>query len=241
MDVNTNVINTSVNDVSTLSSAVNLKLLSGAEKVDGNQNGSFTVDSTINIQKSDLSNSLKEFVNQIGANQSNQVKLESMSTILNDIKDILNKVVASESPSVTADVYQPTIQEHMEKYNSISSDISKNFEKFQEETDSTTYFDGRLGAKPLSPSDILEAVERQMAIVNQQKEFTAKNIENIETKALNTIGEEVSKAAAEAPFEPIDFGKDIGNFSSANINNVVGSVALSQANAIPANSPKLLA
>lgn len=242
MEINSNnVINTSVNDVSTLTSAVNLESLNSTSRVDGNKDGSFAVDTSVVGKRSELSNSLKEFTKELSSGQSTLIKLESKSTILNNISNIVKDITVSEQPVAKAEEVQPTVKKHMEQYNAISTDISKSMEKYQEETDSTTYFDGRLGAKPLSPSQIADAVERQMAMVNQQKEFLSSELQKVETKALDTIGKEIARTTAEAPFEPIDFGKNISNFSSANINTVVGSVAVSQANAIPANSPKLLA
>ena len=241
MDVNTTNINgNSVNNLSTLSSTVDIKSLGTIREIDNNSTNSFSVDSTSISKRSELSNSLKEFVKEISIGQSNMTKIQEQSTILNNIKDIAKDIINSENPIDIAEISQPTVQEHMEKYNSISQDISGNLKKFQEATDSTTYFDGRLGARPLSTSEILDAVEKQMEMINQQLEYSLKELEKLETKALDTIGEEVTKSAAEAPFEPIDFGKDIGSFSSANINNILGSVVASQANAIPGHSPKLL-
>ncbi|HIP11247.1 MAG TPA: hypothetical protein EYG97_04665 [Arcobacter sp.] len=240
MELN-NINNVSPNDVSTLSSAVNVNTLNATQKIDENRTKSFDVDANLNISRSDLSNSLKEFTQLISNAQSNQNVLETQVSTLNDIRELTNQLINSQSPQETESIVQPSIQQFIDKYNATAVNIQENMETFQKETDSSTYFDGKLGATPLSISEILASVEKQMSMVNQQKEFTSNEIARAKERALETIGKEVEQSAANAPFEPVDFGKDIGNFSSANINTVVGSVATSQANAIPAHSPKLLA
>ena len=130
---------------------------------------------------------------------------------------------------------------HQLEYNYLSSDINKNFEKYQEETSSQNYFDGMLGAKPLNPQEIIAAVKEQQQVVREEKKFFSNEIEKIEKKAKEVINSEIEKSKQEAPFKNIDFGKNTANFTSANINTIVGSVVYSQANATPANSPKLLA
>ena len=54
-----------------------------------------------------------------------------------------------------------------------------------------------------------------MSVLNTQKEFTSKELEKIEIKALNTIGKEIAKNVASAPFQPVDFGKDIVRISES--------------------------
>ena len=98
-----------------------------------------------------------------------------------------------------------------------------------------------LGAKPLNPAEIIDAVSKQMEIVKNEEKYFTDNVEKVVQKSIETINIEIDKSNKEAPFKNIDFGKNTANFTSANINNVVGSVVSSQANAIPANSPKLLA
>ena len=240
MELN-NINNASLNDVSTLTNTMNLNSLNSTQKVDGNITNSFAVDSQLNLNKSDLSNSLKDFTKQISKSQIDLQAVNEQSNILNNIQELTNKLVSSNNVAQTEIEVQPAIETLMAKYNTSSTNTVATLQEFQAATDSSAYFDGKLGARPLSTSEILDAVDKQMSLVNQQKEFTSNEIQKAEKRALNTIGKEIELASAKAPFEPIDFGKDIGNFSSANINNVLGSVATSQANAIPSNSPKLLA
>jgi len=242
MDVNTNnIINNSITDVSTLSNAVNVKSLSQSQQIDVDGKNSFTIDTSVVNKRSNLTDTLKEFMDKLTTNQTTQSMLNQQSTILNDLKSMMQTIKEAEVPDDVANEIQPTVQEHLSQYNTLSSDISKNIDKFQEDTDSTAYFDGILGAKPLSPSEILDQVEKQMELVKIKQDHTSNELQKVEHKALDTIGKEITKSKEEAPFKPIDFGNHTSNFTSANINNVIGSVVTSQANAIPANSPKLLA
>lgn len=229
------------NDISTLSSSINVKAL---EKVDSTilDSTSFVVDT--NERRSNLSLSLNEMANNITADQMALKNLNQQSNILTNLQNIVIQGETTDiekSLTTLEDSYQPTIEELLSKYNSLSTDLNKNFKKYQEETNSQNYFDGMLGAKPLNPAQILKAVEEQMELVKVEKKFFSDTIEKQERKALEVIQIEIDKSNKDAPFKNIDFGKNMANFTSANINSVVGSVALSQANAIPAHSPKLLA
>lgn len=224
---------------STLSSSINVKAL---EKVDlsSETSNSFLLDLNAVERRSDLSLSLKSMMDNISSNQISLKNLDLQSNILTTLKEAAISTVTAENPTSLEDL-QPSVEELLSKYNYLSSDINKNFQKYQEDTQSRNYFDGMLGAKPLNPAEIIDAVEKQMKIVESEKKFFNDNFEKTANKALEVINVEIDKSNKEAPFKNIDFGKNIANFTSANINNVLGSVVSSQANAIPANSPKLLA
>lgn len=224
---------------STLSSSINVKAL---EKVDlsSETSNSFLLDLNAVERRSDLSLSLKSMMDNISSNQISLKNLDLQSNILTTLKEASISTVTAENPTSLEDL-QPSVEELLSKYNYLSSDINKNFQKYQEDTQSHNYFDGMLGAKPLNPAEIIDAVEKQIKIVESEKKFFNDNFEKTANKALEVISVEIDKSNKEAPFKNIDFGKNIANFTSANINNVLGSVVSSQANAIPANSPKLLA
>lgn len=224
---------------STLSSAVNIEAL---EKVDilKETNNSFIIDFNANDRRSDLSLSLRDLMVNISDSQMSLKNLNSQSNILATLKNAAVDVISSENSTSLEDL-QPSVEELLSKYNYLSSDINKNFQKYQEDTQSHNYFDGMLGAKPLNPAEIIDAVEKQIKIVESEKKFFNDNFEKTVSKALEVINVEIDKSNKEAPFKNIDFGKNTADFTSANINNVLGSVVSSQANAIPANSPKLLA
>ncbi len=236
MDIN-NVTNTSLTDVSTLSSSVNLNSVSNiAELNDENSQNSSAINDT-SIKRSSLSNSLKDYMNQISIAQTTTVQISNQENILNNISNLASTIPDMEDETTLSN----QITTEITNYNNIAIDINRNLEDSNMDTESRTYFDGKLGAKPLSAYEIMDEVQQKSEQLEAQKKYTSEESKKIETRALDTIGKEIDKSAKQAPFEPVDYGKDIGNFSSANINTVLGSVAASQANAVPANSPKLLA
>jgi uncharacterized protein with von Willebrand factor type A (vWA) domain len=227
-------------DVSSLSNSVNLKALDTTAAIDASTQSTYSLNIDSNYKRSDLANVLKDTISNISQNQIASSNLEQQKNILNNIQEAATKIVQSNTPETTADEVQPEVAEFISQYNNLSVDVNKAFQESQGDTESHAYFDGVLGAKPLSPSEILEAVEQQMKVIKEQTQLVDTDLQKFETKALDTIGKEIAQTNAKAPFEPVDFGKNMANFTSANINNVVGSVATAQANAIPAHSPKLL-
>lgn len=237
MEVN-NYIDSSpiiASDLSTLSNSMNVKALDGVNVIH-EDSSSFSLALNTQDRRSDLSVSLKNMIQEISTSQLTLQSLNKQSTILSNIQEM----VSNDNETLLENI-QPSVEELLAKYNYLSTDINKNFEKYQEETNSRNYFDGMLGSKPLNPAEIIEAVQQQQEIIKAEKKFFGDNIEKVTNKALEVISLEIDKSNKEAPFKNIDFGKNMADFSSANINNVVGSVVASQANAIPANSPKLLA
>lgn len=228
------------NDVSSLSSSVNLKALDTTAAIDNSTQSTYSLNIDSNYKRSDLANVLKDNLSNIAQSQTTLNNLNNQNDLLNNIKQAADKIVQSDTPEVTADEVQPEVESFIAQFNNIAQDINKSFDSSQGDTESQAYFDGMLGAKPLSPSEIIEAVEQQMKTVKEYTQVVSKELDQLETKALDTIGKEIEQSNAKAPFEPVDFGKNMANFTSASINTVVGSVATAQANAIPAHSPKLL-
>lgn len=237
MEINNYIDNSPIigSDLSTLSSSMNIKALDSVNVV-GEGSNSFSIEFNTQERRSDLSLSLRNMMEDISVSQVALQSLNEQSTILSNIQEM----VSGDNQSLLEEI-QPSVEELLSKYNYLSTDINKNFEKYQEETNSRNYFDGMLGSKPLNPAEIIKAVEQQQEVVKAEKKFFGDNVEKVADKALEVINIEIDKSNKEAPFKNIDFGKNTANFTSANINNVVGSVVSSQANAIPANSPKLLA
>jgi len=237
MEINNYIDNSPIigSDLSTLSSSMNIKALDSVNVVEGGSN-SFSIEFNTQERRSDLSLSLRNMMEDISVSQVALQSLNEQSTILSNIQEM----VSGDNQSLLEEI-QPSVEELLSKYNYLSTDINKNFEKYQEETNSRNYFDGMLGSKPLNPAEIIKAVEQQQEVVKAEKKFFGDNVEKVADKALEVINIEIDKSNKEAPFKNIDFGKNTADFTSANINNVVGSVVSSQANAIPANSPKLLA
>ena len=241
-DFNNSYVNPLVNsnDVSSLSGSINLKALDTAVGVSDVSDESYSLNIDSSYKRSDLASLLKDAILNISKNQQALNNLSEQSNVLNKLQEVASTLIKSETPKIITSEAQLTMEEFINKFNNLTQDFNKRFAESQDDTTSRTYFDGLIGAKPLSPSEIIDAVEQQMRTIRENSEVVIKEIQQFRSKAMETIEKEIAKNNAKAPFEPIDFGKNIGNFTSANINSVVGSVATVQANAIPAHSPKLL-
>ena len=241
-DFNNSYVNPLVNsnDVSSLSGSINLKALDTAVGVSDVSDESYSLNIDSSYKRSDLASLLKDAILNISKNQQALNNLSEQSNVLNKLQEVASTLIKSETPKIITSEAQLTMEEFINKFNNLTQDFNKRFAESQDDTTSRTYFDGLIGAKPLSPSEIIDAVERQMKIINQNSETATKEIQEFKSKAIETIEKEIAESNAKAPFEPIDFGKNISDFTSANINNIVGSVATVQANAIPAHSPRLL-
>ena len=230
----------STTGLSTLTNSVNLESLEKIQAATTKPTDTFSLEIEGVQKRSNLSYVLQPVMAEMQDLQKTLTSLNEQSTILDQLSLASMSDITSNSMQSLEDL-QPSVEELMQKYNYLSSDINKNFEKYQEETSSQNYFDGMLGAKPLNPQEIIAAVKEQQQVVREEKKFFSNEIEKIEKKAKEVINSEIEKSKQEAPFKNIDFGKNTANFTSANINTIVGSVVYSQANATPANSPKLLA
>lgn len=228
-----------VNETSSLANSINVKTLEKIESAK-TETDTFSLELDSMNKRSDFSSSLKDFINNIASAQISLQTLEKQSAILNNLQTTINEIPENSTQS-EIDKYQPSIENEISNYNNLTLTINKEFENSQQDTTSRTYFDGMLGAKPLSPEELIETIKQQTAVIEQEKSFFAEEINKYEQKAIENIVSEIDKSNQQAPFKNIDFGKNMADFSSANINSIIGSVALSQANAIPAHSPKLLA
>lgn len=239
MEINDYLNNPIQGSDSTLASSINVKALEQVN-LSKESNNSFSLEFNLQERRSDLSLNLKTSMDSISSSQVSLRDLNTQSDILTNLKEtVLN--ATSLGSQVSLDDLQPSVEDLLAKYNYLSSNINKNFGKYQQETDSHNYFDGILGAKPLNPAELISAIDKQFEVVQSEKKFFNDNVEKVTNKSLEVINIEIDKSNKEAPFKNIDFGKNTADFTSTNINNVVGSVVSSQANAIPANSPKLLA
>jgi hypothetical protein len=234
MEIN-NINNNSINDLNTLKNSVNSDNVNPVQIYEHLSNSnSYSINPNISPKRSYLSDNLNQFISSISQGHIDLSNLQIQNKILKDITINIKEIQTSENQEETSTLLQPNIAELMQKYNNISS------KTHIEENESRVYFDGILGSIPLSVDEILNDVSKKQENINQTKQIVSEKIQYNETKALDIIGKEVSKNKESKPFQNIDFGKALGDFTSASINNLIGSVAQSQANAIPSNSLKLL-
>ncbi|MBI3873616.1 MAG: hypothetical protein HY307_01125, partial [Arcobacter sp.] len=183
MEINDYLNNIASSDTSTLSNSVSIKALEKIEAVKSNSN-TFTLDVNPYEKRSDLSTSLREYMDNLSTNQTNIQTLDQQSAILTNLNDIAT-TMSSLDTQVQIDDNQPSIVALLSKYNALSTNLNNNSQENQAER-SQDYFDGILGAKPLDPAKIMDAVAKQVENVAIDKKFFADNIEKIENKALET-------------------------------------------------------
>jgi len=236
MDIVNNVNSTSVStELSGLSSSVNVQSLNSANNDISSNSLSIAISDT---PRSDFSIQLGNFIDNISSNQQILHQLDQQSSILTQMETLNTQ--ALEAPD-KADGVEASLTELMEKYNTHSNNLTQDLQVSNEDTESLIYFDGIIGAKPIDNAKLAKAIEDQQTFNQSATEKFTKQFESYKQKAKETINYEQAQSSNKAPFKQIDFGKDVSDFSAASINSIIGSVTLSQANAIPAHSPQLLA
>ena len=206
------------------------------QKISDSLSNSYSVNPNISTRRSELSDNLSQHISAISSNQVELSNFNNQNNILDTISQ--TSIIALENPQTVTPELEQSLNELMGKYNTI---VSHNQTNDNENSDSTAYFDGMLGAKPLRLQDMINTSEELKESTKNDIKVVENKIETIKTTALNTIGEEISKNANLQPNKQIDFGKTTSDFSASNINALIGSVAVTQANAIPINSQRLLA
>jgi len=234
----TNISNNPISDLTVqngLTPSQNDLSINDTQKISDSFSNSYFVNPDLSSKRSNLSNNLSQHITAIASSQVELSKLTNQNNILDNIIQTSNEVLTTNTkiePKI-----EHSLNDLMNKYQTvISTDvISEN-----ENTDSTSYFDGMIGAKPLKLQDMVKVSTELKQSTQNEIKVVEQKIQTVKEIAINTIGEEVSKNASLQPNKQIDFGKTTSDFSASNINSLVGSVALTQANAIPVSSQRLL-
>jgi len=209
--------------------------LNNTQKVSDSFSNSYFVSPEISPKRSDLSNNLSQYISEIASSQIQLSSLNNSNDILDNI--IQTSIISIENPKTLTPEVEQSLNELMNKY---QNESSQNISSQNNTTTSTSYFDGMVGAKPMKLQDMVETSNQLKQNTKNDIKIVEDKIETIKTTALNTIGEEISKNENLHPNKQIDFGKMTSDFSASNINSLVGSVAITQANAIPIQSQRLL-
>ena len=196
----------------------------------------------LNIQidtdsQSAFSDKLTSTINRVSDLQNMQSNINNQINIVNEI----NLSIQNSSSTEQLDTVQPTIKSLMDNFNSNSNQIDFNqLVLDQDSLDSTAFFDGILGSKPLSPSDIMEATQNKMMLLDSMKTTTNTSFDEAINEVKSTIVQEKQTSQENSPFKEINFGKESADFTSNNVNNTVGSIATSQANPSTSHTIRLL-
>jgi len=202
------------------------------EKVGTSQKlqSSFVADVSSNIDKISSLQKLKSEVNK-------QIE------IVDKIASSTNKVLTSPKAGQVLDDIQPEIQSLMNKFNTSSKSTLTSVSNVQSSNtveQSRTYFDGVIGAKPLSGEEIYNAVNEQKNRLEQINKVINDEIINTTSKTKELFKEERTSSQP-TKFQNVDFEKESSAFTSQTLKNISGSVVDVQPNAQTEQNIKLLA
>ncbi|MGB5867304.1 MAG: hypothetical protein WBG69_05460, partial [Arcobacteraceae bacterium] len=103
------------------------------------------------------------------------------------------------------------------------------------------FFDGVMGAKPLSSNEIMDSVAEQNQKLTQKYVQVNEQIASLVSNTQESIKVEKVTFESKVEFKNIDYNQESSQFSADTLNSVKGGIIPSQANAFPLHSEKLLA
>lgn len=229
---------TQLNAVNNFTNMNKITNSSESSKVTNAQDLSKKVNSDI-VDVSLQNKSNNSFVNNISSNITQIAQLQKMQSNISNQLEISTKIVhitkqTAEASQIKLDEKQPQINELLTKYNLIST---KN-EDFEKEG---IFFDGRLGAKPLSSKEILDAVTQQTQKLEQKQLNVNKEIHSLISNTQKDIQVEKNSVETKVEFKNIDYDQESSQFNANTLNSIKGGIIPSQANGFPVHSEKLLA
>ncbi len=181
-------------------------------------------------KQSDFSNTLTNNINNISSIQTQQSKINTQIDIVNSI----NTNMSTATTPMALDSIQPTVNNLIQVFNTNAMDMNT------EEGGSHTFFDGKLGSKPLSSSDVSEAMQNQLALLTQARSTNTQVLDTIVKEVKQNFTKEKEVVSSRAESQTIDFGKESSDFTSTTLSNVSGSIVSAQANATQSQAIRLL-
>jgi len=235
-----NINNSSISGLHNDNSSTALQRGSSVQKVDtiGNSAVNVAVSENSIEKRSSLSSNISCYLNDMSKIGSVRISLQTQVNTIDNIQDKMTQLV---SGAANEQEIQPDVAQLISTYNSSVGSINDKMAKLDDLSgDSTTYFDGKAGAIPLG----VDMINNEMSTRRNELHSTLEKISELNTKyqdkAQGVISTEVKQVAEASPFKAMDFGKESSDFNSTNMNNIAGSIASSQANAMQAQSVKLI-
>jgi len=183
---------------------------------------------------SELAENISSNISKIANLQKAQVTISAQLEITSEIVKTTNS--ANDSSSIQLDDKQPAIKKHMDDFNT----LSEGFKKPEISDEIGIYFDGKVGAKPLSSGEILDASAEQQERLTKFSQNIANEIDSILSQTKNTIATEQTEIETKVEFK-VNYEQASQQFDTSTLSNIQGNFLPSQANAIPFHSEKLLA
>ncbi len=239
MEIN-HVNNNPLNDIQNVQSSVhpqNVQRQNVNDEIQYHSN-SYELDTNVSPRRSQLSNELNQFMHDISDAQVQLSTISVKNEILDNIASLSLKIDKSKTSEDINQQLQPSVLELIQKYDDLEQKNKINVDLDSSHKNSN--LSQTLNEGSVNIQSINQAILEQKESNEQNKITISENIQDIKERAIETINSEIAKIEVQKPYQNIDFGKNVSDFSSSNINNIVGSVALTQANAIPVQAQKLL-
>ena len=239
MEIN-HVNNNPLNDIQNVQSSVhpqNVQRQNVNDEIQYHSN-SYELDTNVSPRRSQLSNELNQFMHDISDAQVQLSTISVKNEILDNIASLSLKIDKSKTSEDINQQLQPSVLELIQKYDDLEQKDKINVDLDSSHKNSN--LSQTLNEGSVNIQSINQAILEQKESNEQNKITISENIQDIKERAIETINSEIAKIEVQKPYQNIDFGKNVSDFSSSNINNIVGSVALTQANAIPVQAQKLL-
>ena len=157
----------------------------------------------------------------------------------NEISKLTTQVMKSPKNGQVLDDIQPEIHSLISNFNTTSANMDKSTQ--QNSSASRTYFDGVVGAKPLSGDEIYKAITQQRDRLEQVNKVINQEIDNIVNSTKQSFNVEKELVQQEKPEFKVDFEKESVKFNAQSIKNLDGSIPYAQANGNTEQNVNLLA
>ena len=199
-----------------------------------------------NQTQSSFATNLMSNVTQISTAMSVQSTVLKQLDIVGEIEQSIGSVVSNPSGGQTLNDIQPKIKSLMDNFNSYSSNISTTIGTISsnstEESRSRVYFDGILGAKPLSSEEIFAEVQVQRErLQNINKAANDEVINNIQKSKEMFQVQKQEHVFQQPQVKDVDFSLESSKFTAQTLKEFSGSISDTQANAKVDQNIKLLA
>jgi len=194
----------------------------------------------IDIEKANSSSS--NFLSNVSSNVGKIADLQKQQSAISNQLEITTEVIkttqaAENSNTVKLDDKQPKIKNLLDNFNKLSESSTR----IEISDKPGIYFDGQVGARPLSSKEIHDAIQENKERLSSVQQSISNEIDAVVLDNKNTLETEKTTTQTKVEFKKIDFEKESLQFNSSSINNFKGEVLPSQANAFPPHSEKLLA
>ena len=181
---------------------------------------------------SSFSSNIVGNMNKISNLQQQQSSVTSQLDTLSKITQLTTQVIESPKQGQVLNDIQPEIQSLMNDFNTVSAEMKS---AQSSSSASRTYFDGVVGAIPLSGEEIYQAVKLQQDRLEQVNH-------KIEVQVKNIVSETEGSIELEKKSEfKVDFEKESLEFSGQSLKSFEGSIPVAQANGNTEHSINLLA